>query len=116
MASPTEHWRRRMLHKASTRGLPLLLAVLAILIPITTSNATELALLPEKAKFSLKGNGESKLVTLSKKEFKCTGVTGSGEAVSERLGTLTFKYTGCTGPLGVSCTGLSDTSGSITVS
>jgi len=75
-------------------------------------------LLPEKAKFTFKSStGENtRLETLAGKKIECKKVTGSGEATSARLGSLELKMTECEEPgLKVKCTGLSDTTGNITI-
>jgi len=94
------------------------IAILSLSIAATTAaQAVELKMLPEKAKFSFKSSGATRWKTLGGKAIECESVSGTGEAVSERLGLVDFLFLGCKEPtLKVNCTGLNDTTtGSILV-
>jgi len=96
-----------------------LMAILSLSV-VATSAASALTLegLPAKLKFSFASTAGEKtqLVTLSNKNILCESVSGSGEFLSARLGDVEFKFIKCKDDvIGTTCTGLSDTSGNITV-
>jgi len=95
------------------------IAIAALALGIATvspANAAELKNLPEKVTFTFKSSGSLRLETLGGKGVDCTSLTGHGEFTSERLGIAEFKFTECKEPsIGITCTGLSDTTGNVTV-
>lgn len=99
-------------------GTAVVMALVLSAIAVATASAAEpTKILPEPTKaapLTFTGTaGAGKLLTLGKKEVKCTKSTGSGEFTTPNLGTAKILFEGCTGEFGTTCTGVGDKSGTI---